>query len=123
MKRRLLAFSYPVVAAAKEGTGTIPTVIFGAGDPAQSSGLASSLAFLKHDNRSKISFHLVIKFDNRGTITKFNNGSDFLGNDMSDPITFFEEFHFVLLSLALAPQRRVASPWRTVLPTAPHNRL
>jgi putative ABC transport system substrate-binding protein len=37
----IVTFSYPVAAAAKEGTSTIPTVIFGAGDPVKTHLVAS----------------------------------------------------------------------------------
>jgi putative tryptophan/tyrosine transport system substrate-binding protein len=38
----IATFSYPVAAAAKQGTGTVPVVIFGAGDPVKT-GLVQSL--------------------------------------------------------------------------------
>ncbi len=37
----IVTFSYPVAAAAKEATSTIPTVIFGAGDPVKTHLVAS----------------------------------------------------------------------------------
>ena len=37
----IVTFSYPVAAATKEGTSTIPTVIFGAGDPVKTHLVAS----------------------------------------------------------------------------------
>jgi putative ABC transport system substrate-binding protein len=37
----IVTFSYPVAAAAKQGTSTVPTVIFGAGDPVKTHLVAS----------------------------------------------------------------------------------
>jgi putative ABC transport system substrate-binding protein len=38
----IVTYSYPVAAAAKQGTNTIPTVIFGAGDPMRRSSSRAS---------------------------------------------------------------------------------
>src|SRR6266568_2102004 len=46
----IVTFSYPVAAAAKEGTSTVPIVIFGAGDPVKTH-LVDTLTFL---NRKRV---------------------------------------------------------------------